>query len=319
MPTHNESTFNLPLIRGAVAMLQKPESFAALKSIPRVQVSAITGNYKYWDLDDLLRFEVQARKPGADFHQVINNLENKTFYCEDYGLEFPVPIETAGELGGNILEQTAAQAMQQGLMQFEVKMAETLFATSGGYSKVYDVSSDLTGVTWDNNSSNPIADIEEGLDYVEENTGLRPNVITCTRDVFRKLKQNQEIIDRLATDSLRILRTEDALATIFDVDEFNVTKATYISGNEKSSETRSAFATKKMVAHYKSDVNPAGSPNGALMLVTNYAGDIVGANGMGIETYFHKPKDSDIVRLKQRFDIVIPSADLGVVFNNCIA
>lgn len=317
MPKHIDSSFNKPLVLGAVAQLQKAGNFAAMKSFPVVMADSIEGTYKYWNLEDLLRYEVAERKPGTHYKRIDTDVDTKTFFCKDYGVEEPLAIESVGELGGNPVQQIADKLMIQGMMTFEQEMVSTFFATSGGYSKVYTGTTDF--VKWDDATSNPIEDIEEGLDYVEENTGLRPNVITCTRDVFRKLKQNQEIIDRLATDSLRILRTEEALARIFDVEEFNVSKATYISGNEKASETRSAFATKQLIATYKAPTNAVNSPNAGLIIVRNYAGDVVGANGMGIETYEEKQTDSTIVRLKQRFDMVIPSVDLGVVFTACIS
>lgn len=322
MPAHNDTVFNKPLMLGAIPQLQKETSFAALKTCPVVMADSIEGTYKYWNLEDLLRFEVAERKPGSYYKRVDTDLDTRTYYCKDYGLEEPLPIESVGELGGNPLQNIADKLFINGMMNFEQEFVTTAFDVAGnGFTKVYDVSSgaELLGKQWDATDSNPIEDIEQGLDYVEDQTGLRPNTITCGRDVYRKLKQNPEIIDRLATNELRILRSEEALARIFDVSEFNVTKGTYITGNEKTTETKSAFVTKKLIASYKAPTNPGVSPNGLLIIVRNYAGDIVGANGMGIETYFEKASDSTIIRLKQRFDIVVPSPALGVAFNNCIA
>jgi len=314
MPNTNDVSFNKPLVLGAVATLQKADSFSALKSAPLVLADSITGSYKYWNLKDLLRFEVAERNPGTAFKRIGTGLVPKSYLCKDYGLEEALPIEHVGELGGNPMQAIADKLMIQGMMNYEQAFAAKAFATTGGFNEVITVST-----KWSAIDSNPIKDIEAGLDAIEDKTGLRPNVITCTRDVFRALKQNQDILDRLATDQLRILRTEQALAVIFDVMEFNVSKASRIVGNEQTTEVIGAFASKKLVATYKAPTAPEASPNGLIIIARNYAGEVVGANGMGVETYFEKNTDSNIIRLKQRFTVEIPSADLGVVFDACIA
>lgn len=314
----NNVAMNRPLMEGAVAVLQKETNFFALKTFPVVYADSNTGTYKYWDLEDLLRHENEMRKPGSNFKRVQLDVAEQSFTCENYGLEVNVAREDRQELGGNPLQTKALYLMRQGLVTLDVAAYNKYFATSGGFNKVYDVASSLSSKQWDAADSNPIKDIEEGLDYIEDQTGLRPNVLTMTKDVFRKLKHNPELLDRQAVDKDRGITTEEEMAKALGVEEVVVAKGTYISGNEKTSETRTGFGTKRVVATYRQKVAPADSPNAGLIIIRDY-GDLDGATGMGIETYFDKPTESDIVRLWQRFTPEVSSKDLGVVFDNCIA
>ena len=300
MPTEKGAVFSKPLTLGAVAQITEQDLYVATKAFPIVLADSLKGTYKYYDKDDLAKYEIELRKPTASYKRITLDVAEKTYLCRQYGLRYDVPIEIEGELGGDPLMVGADVLVDNGLQCLESNMVDTYLATS------YWDNADITPTTkWDATGGNPIADIRAAKITVK-NAGKRiPNAILCTEDVFEALLENDEILDRMPTDSMRILSKEEQLAAVFDVKYFFVTKAPSVT------------ATEKLLLYYRDDVAPTQKPNAGLIIVRNYAGDIVDARGMGItEPVFDEDTDSDFIKLKLRFDMVSPATSLGVLFIN---
>ncbi len=300
MPTEKGAVFSKPLTLGAVAQITEQDLYVATKAFPIVLADSLKGTYKYYDKDDLAKYEIELRKPGASYKRITLDVAEKTYSCKGYGLRYDVPMETEGELGGDPLMTGADVLVDNGLQCLEANMVDTYLATS------YWDNADVTPTTkWDATGGNPIADIRAAKITVK-NAGKRiPNAILCTEDVFEALLENDEILDRMPTDSMRILSKEEQLAAVFDVKYFFVTKSPSVT------------ATEKLLLYYRDDVAPSQKPNAGLIIIRNYAGDIVDAKGMGVtEPVFDEDTDCDFIKLKLRFDMISPAKSLGVLFIN---
>lgn len=317
MVAENNAVFSKPLTLGAVAQIQDQTDFIATKAFPIVLANSKTGTYKYWDVKDLQRLEAELRKPGSKFKRVNLDVEEKSYNCQNFGLEVGIADETAGELGGNPMQIQADYLMNQGLITLEQNMF-TSFLTEGG--SVWENEATPTN-KWNTTAGDPISDFRNAAVAVAKAGGKRPNSCVMSEDVFEALLQNDVILDRLSTASLRVLTQEQQLAQILGIQNVYVSRGYAVTGNEDaSSEAAASLGTEKCLIYYKSDMAPTQNPNAGLVIVRNYAGDVVGANGMGITSpYFDNTTRENIIQLLLRFDMVVPAKTLGYLFYNVLA
>lgn len=306
MVTEKGAAVNKPLTMGAVAQITDQNLYVATKAFPIVMSESIKGTYKYYNKEDLNKFSVELKKPGSSYKRILADVEEQSFLCKNYGLRYDIAEENKSELGGNPHATGAAILADQGLQCLELNMVDTFLATG-----LYDTADITPTAKWDVATTNPIADIRAAKVTVK-NAGRRiPNAILCNEDVYEALLQNDYILDKISTSGiggtgLRLLTKEEQLAQIFDVQYFNVIKAPGVTDTEK------------LLLYYIDPVMPAEKPNTGLIIVRNYAGDVVGANGMGITAPQMDDDDNEFIKLKLRFDMVTPATSLGVLFVNTL-
>ena len=306
MVTEKGAAVNKPLTMGAVAQITDQNLYVATKAFPIVMSESIKGTYKYYNKEDLNKFSVELKKPGSSYKRILADVEEQSFLCKNYGLRYDIAEENKSELGGNPHATGAAILADQGLQCLELNMVDTFLATG-----LYDTADITPAAKWDVATTNPIADIRAAKVTVK-NAGRRiPNAILCNEDVYEALLQNDYILDKISTSGiggtgLRLLTKEEQLAQIFDVQYFNVIKAPGVTDTEK------------LLLYYIDPVMPAEKPNTGLIIVRNYAGDVVGANGMGITAPQIDDDDNEFIKLKLRFDMVTPATSLGVLFVNTL-
>jgi len=315
MVTQNGVAVSKPLTEGAVAQIQDSRDYAINRAVPVIMADSIVGTYKYWDKNDLARYEVELRQPGSTYKRVDLDIAEKAYRCQGYGLKTGIAVENSFELGGNPMQTAADYLVDQGLQTIETIGFSKLMTTG-----LFD--NDVSPTTkWDLDTSNPIKDIRGYKVTGRKASRTRMNNAIMTEDVFEALLENQEIIDRLPTNELRILTEEEQLARVFGLDNIYVSRASNIVVNEGASgEAPASFGTESMLLFHKSSGNYVNSPNGALMVVRNNAPGIDGAMGMGITNpYFDEDTDEEIIKLKLQFDIIIPAKSCGVFISNILS
>ena len=81
-----------------------------------------------------------------------------------------------------------------------------------------------------------ILDVENASVKVYENCGLWPNTVIISRKIFRAIRRNDDIIDRSKAQNFQDVRAgllnEQAMASIFDVDQVLVGNSTKNTANE---------------------------------------------------------------------------------------
>lgn len=108
------------------------------------------------------------------------------------------------------------------LLKQETKWASQYFAT-GIWGTDKAGTTDFT--KWsDYTGSDPINDIENGIDTIQGTTGFMPNTLVLGYTVFRYLKQHPDLIDRYKYTSDASL-TEAMIAKIFGLERVVVAKA----------------------------------------------------------------------------------------------
>jgi len=298
MTTETGVVFSKPLTLGAVAQVANQDLYVATKVFPIVLANSLKGTYKYFNIADLNTFAVEVRKPGASYKNVTLNVSEQAYLCKQYGLKYSLPIEHENELGGDILQTGANFLYDQGLKTLEYQLASTYLVT-GLWGTDYAPTNKWSG------TGNPITDIRNAQVSVRKAGQGIADCALMTEDVFLALLENAIIIDRLSVDTLRVLTQAEQLANILGLKEIHILRQTTLTG----------FC----LLYVKNPTAPEQNPNAGLIIIRNYAEDVMDAKGIGITNpYFDEDTDSKVLKLKLRFAMVVPAPNLGYLFNTVV-
>lgn len=222
------------------------------KMFPAVPVALQSGPYYTVSRADSLRNQSALKAPAAKMAQIGVGVDHAgTYSCAVYGAEFPMTAELAANYQmplarDQFLGRTLGRAA---FLKRELGWIEDFFAT-GKWA------TDATpAVTWDDPSSDPIADIETGIETVLLATGRRPNVLGVGYQVWKALKQHPDIIARIGTGSASNTDprqvTPRLVAALFGLDEVVIGEVVYNTANAGASASMAFAAGKNALLAYR--------------------------------------------------------------------
>lgn len=260
-PYRGQVHVDRPLTNISIAYLQSQTNFIASRVFPVVPVDKQSDSYFVYRKNDWFRDEAQRRAPATESAGSGYNIDTDTYNCEVWAFHKDIDNQTAAnsDIPLNPERDAAQFVMQRMLLRQEVQWASDYFKT-GVWGK------DYTGVSgapstdqfkqWsDYTSSDPVDDIETGKAQILSTTGFLPNTLVLGYEVFRKLKNHPDIVDRVKYTSSENI-TEAMLARMFEVDNVYVAKAVKATNNEGETAAYSFVHSKAALLCY---VNPTPS------------------------------------------------------------
>jgi hypothetical protein len=215
----------------------------------------------------------------------------------------------------------------QALLNRENNFVTNFFA-SGVWTT--EVSGDATSpgannvLVWSDDNSTPIADVKTRATTMQTLTGLRPNKLIIGRQVWDKLSEHPDIIDRINKTSGNAnpaLVTRQAVAAIFEVDEVLV-----MDGVQTTSAENPAFETGMTNALIggKNALLVYAAPRPGILLPSAgytfswsaFAG--AGAQGQRVKRFRIETIESDRVEAQMAYAQKKVAADLGVFFADIV-
>ena len=216
----------------------------------------------------------------------------------------------------------------KGCNKYRCQLFGILWATSYFTSGLW--TTDITGVAgvpgagqvlqWDNASSTPIENIRAGVTAVLQSTGFEPNTLVLAKDVFDKLIDHPDIVDRVKYGTQNQVSTVDIpeLVALFKIPRVLVMKAIYNTANDGAANSHSFIGSKKAMLCYAAPMPDLMTPTaGYTFSWTGMMG--AGAEGGRIKRFRMEHLESDRVEIQMAFDQKLVSADLGYFFDSIIA
>ena len=322
-PTSSQVHVDAILTNISVAYLQRAENFIADKVFPIVPVDKQSDKYFTYSKNDWLRDEAQVRTDGTESVGSGYNITTDTYYADVYAIHKDIGDQTRANADAPInVDREAAEFVTHRLLTRREIQFNNDFMKTGVWSK------DITGVSsspttnqtiqWsDFTNSDPIEDIEAGKAGILSTTGLEANTLVLGYDVFRKLKNHPDLVDRIKYTSSQTI-TEDMLARMFDIERVLVSKAIKATNAEGVTGAYS-FTTGKsaLLAH----VAPA---PGLLTPSAGYTFSWTGVSqglGLTIGTSSFRLESLRATRVEAElaFDNKVVSSDLGYFWNSIVA
>ena len=199
------------------------EMYIADTLFPGLKVGKETGKYYIYDRAKFRR-NITRRAAGAKANEVEYGLSTASFTTEDHALKEKTPWEILRQADSALNPELDAteNITEQLLIDKEIGLATSMEDTA----VISTNNTTLSGTSqWsDFTNSDPIGNVRAGMVLVQKQIGRKPNTLVLGKEVFDKLIDHPDIVERVKY-SLGAAVTEELLARIFNVGRVIVAEA----------------------------------------------------------------------------------------------
>jgi hypothetical protein len=309
---------NRPLTNISIAYMQSQIAFIASQVFPTVPVDKKSDSYFLYTKNDWFRDEAQIRPPAAESAGSGYGIDTANYNCDVFAFHKDVDEQTAAnsDMPLNPARDATQFVTNRLLLRREVQWASDYFIPS-----VW--ATDVTPATlWSNYAtSDPISDVETGKRAVLVTTGFLPNTLVLGYDVWIKVKNHPDIIDRIkgmAGPGNPAIATRQAIAAMFEVDRLLIAMGVKATNGEGEAPAYSFIQGKHALLCY---VNPTPSllqPSAGYCFewtgISQGAGQTVAIKSLDVPLRAATRYEGQIA-----FDNKVIGADLGYFFNGAVA
>lgn len=326
MPNPTASDLHVNALLGglSVAYLNAATAFAAPQVFPYVDVQKQTDLFATYDRGDFLRDGMQRRGPYDRAAQGDYRVGTDSYACEVWSEAKLVSDRERANADDPFRpdEDASVWLTQQRLIRQEVDWAENYFTTGvwTGSTTGTDLSAGDSGYTaaWSDASSTPLEDVEAQGNSVEEETGLRPNVLVTNRRGWSALKNHPDLVDRIngtSSNASPAQVTRQAVAGLMELDRIVVTSATRNTAQEGATASMSYIAGNHALLVYAAPSPGLMTPSGGYIFRwTGLPGQAGG--GQTISTYREDDRKSDRHEIEAAWDCKVVAPLVGAFFQS---
>ena len=283
---------------------------------PAVPVTKQSDKYFEWDKEYWLSLHVEERAAGDLYPEGTLKLSNTSYFANIFHLAKAINDEDRSNEDPAVqLEVTSAEWLaDQFMLHREDKMATDFFKTG-----VWGTTVTLTGTDqWsDFANSDPITDIDTGLQTVQKATGRRPNTITMGQEVFDKLKVHPLLLD-MYKHTTRGTLSKELVAEALGLPRILVGAAVKNTANPAATFSGSYIWGKNALLTWTPPAAGLRIPSaGYTFIWTGIQGG--GGFDVPITSVREDMRDRDVIRGKTAWDQKAVGTDLGYIILNAVA
>ncbi len=233
MPTLTDIKFD-PILSN-VSVAYQNDLYIAEVIVPTVLSKTKTGKYFKYGKEKFRRTDTR-RGMGANTKEVSYAISQSTaFIIEEHSLKELVPDELKNQALKPLTPEIDAteNVTERLLIEKEFDLATYMQNTANLTNNIT-----LSGTSqWDDfANSDPIGDIRTGKQTIHSKIFKDPNILVLGKEVFDKLVDHPDILDRIKYTKLGVA-TEELLARLFGVDRVIIASAGYNSAIEGQSDS----------------------------------------------------------------------------------
>ena len=311
LPTTNDITAVDPVLTNLLlGYKQEANRFVADRVFPPVSVANKGGTYYVFDKKYWFTNQAEIRAPGTQFARADFGASTSTYATLQYALSLPVADENrAANQAPMDLERAGVEFLAQKMLL----KREIAWATDWHVTGVWGTSGSVTAKFSLYSTSDPIKDIQTAVRTISDNTGYMPNTFVAGYIVQDRLVNHPDILDRIKYTTAAVMgNVENALASVFGLQNWWIGKAVYSNTNEATAFSKTSILDDDLLVCY---VNPnPGIFNASAGVTFNWAP----GGGMGSADMFRdEPNKADVVRAWAQWDHVCLATDLGYFYADC--
>jgi len=322
MPTPSSSTATL---RPDLAEFQEfdleseKQGYIALKVLPVVEAGLQADNPGKVPLESLLFTGDTSRTSHSNYNRGSYKFERFQYATKENGWEEPIDERDEKRYRYLLQVDRIANARAAGVVarNQEIRVAALVYNTT-----TWTGASLTTAITheWDDAvNCVPITDVEAAVKKVYEGSGLWANALVINRQVFRNLRNSDQIIERInsqgaGSPSKASDVTEQMLAQVFDLDYIIVAGASKNAANEAAAPTPSQIWSGEyaMVCRVSTSADMRDPCVGRTFHWSEDGSSIGGT----VEEYYEEQSRSRIIRVRHETDEVIMYPQAGHLISN---
>ncbi len=190
-PTLRDVHIDQPLSNLSIAY--RNESYIGEQIFPRLPVAKKSDYYFVFPKDAWFRDDVAVRAPGTKSAMADYTLTTASYVAIQWAISKLVPDEVRLNADSPLRPEMEATEFvtDQLLRAQERRIAAKVMSTTGwGYST-------SPASQWQNDTSDPLGDIDDAINSVVGNTGRFPTVAVCSWEVWRQLRNHPDLLDRI--------------------------------------------------------------------------------------------------------------------------
>ena len=291
-----------------VSVAYKNELYIAEMVLPIVKVATPTGKYFTYGKEKF-RKEGSLRGMGAIAKEVGYNLSQSTaFVVKEHALSQIVPDELVEQAFAPLTPEMDAteNVTEKLLVEKEYDLATYMKSIANLTNNTT-----LSGTSqWsDFTNSDPISDVRAGIQTIHSKIFVRPNTLILGQEVFNKLVDHPDIVERIKYSALGVITT-DLLARLFDIKRVIIAGAGYESAKEGQTSSMGYIWGKHAWLLY---VTPT---TGVKSISFGYHfQDKLRA----VDKWYDTPRKGTFVRVTDRYTREIVSVDCAYLIKNAVA
>lgn len=305
------SSVHVDQILSNISLKYKNGVYVADKIAPLVPVMNQSDKYYIFNKGDDFSDTAGYRAPGTQSDRHGFRVSTESYMCNEIADSTVLEDETRDNADSVLRIETAKTnfVTNKILLRME-RLVATLCTTTSNW----DNSSTPSNLWDDYVNSDPITDIEDAIDTVEDGTGAKVNKMVISQDVWKVLKHHPQILARKPNDSFRVARIED-LKAIFEIDEILIGSASYNTANQGQTASFSRIWTGDVWLGVTTNAPALEEPTGIYTFVWGRDGGQM----RGVRRWRDENVHSDIIEAFMNFDAKVVASDMGYVLEACIS
>lgn len=307
-----------PLTNISVATMQTQTAFIAPRVFPIVPVQKQTDKYYVWPKEDWFRDELQLRGDAEESAGSGMRLSNDSYFCDVWALHKDIGSQARANLENEVRLARATTNWLTGraLLRQEKQWATDYFTTG-----VWTTDVTPANLWSDPTLSTPIEDVETGRRAILLATGYEPNTLVLGYDVFSKLKNHPDVVDRYKHTTPGVI-TLDMIASVLEVERLFVARAVENTANEGLTGTMAFTHGKHALLCYSAPAPGLETPSAGYTF--HWTGDENNVSQglgetVGVRTFYMDKEKADRYEIEIAFDHKKVSADMGYFFASVVA
>lgn len=296
-------------------LAMQTQDFIGTQVLPMINAAKPTGVFGKIPIEQLLQSGNTVRAPGGGYNRGHFTFTTDSYACIEHGWEEPVDDNEAAMYSEMFDAEQIATMRAFGfvLRAAEERVADAVFNTTTWTATTL-------ANEWDDATNGvPITDVEAAVQRVYVATGIWPDTLIISRQVFRNLRVNTQVVDRIAAAGAGFANraqdvTIEQLRAVFDLPKILIGGGTKNSANEGQTATVANIWSNEYAMICKTaDSSDIREP--CLGRSIHWDEDGSDINGV-VETYRDEPKRSDIFRVRHQVDEKILYTALGELLDN---
>ncbi len=313
-PTAKDAHYDQFLTNISTAYIQAQSRFIATKVFKIVNVDKQSNKYPTYTQNDWFRDEAKVRGDSEESAGGGYTLSNDSYYCDVYGFHKDIgdQLRQNADAVYDLDREATEFVTMKMLLKQEIKWMADYFGAVWG--------TNLTGGAnftqfSDFATSAPIDVVTTGCETIEQNTGFNPNTLVMGLQVYNKLKQHPDFVDRVKYTSDEAVTTE-IMARLFDVERVLIARAVKATNVEGATGAYDFVSGKSMLLCYVPPNPGLLTPAAGYTFSWDYA-PVGGA--VPISRYRIDTKKTDRIEGEGAFDNKLVATNLGYYWASVVA
>ena len=311
-PTQNQVHIDAVLTNLSVAYMNEVDNFVASKVFPTVSVNKQSDLYFTYSQADFYRDQAQYRADGTESAGSGYSLSTSTYSSSVWALHKDIGDQVRANSDSPLdpdMDATKFLSHQMMIRQ-ERDWASKFFTTS-----VWGT--DATPSTlWDASGSDPIGDIQTGVNTILSNTGYLPNTLVLSYATYKTLRNHSDFVDRYKYTSADSI-TPELIGKVLDVPRVMVMKGVYNSAAEGASASYAQMGDKDALLCYVAPSAGIMSASAGYNFVWNGVGGGLGTS-TAVSRFRMDHLRADRLEIESAWDFKAVGTPLGYFFSNAV-